>query len=87
MFDRDSSSVARSLIGIFAFRSNPVAWSTGSLRKNSKIHCCWGVNNRSILRNLLMKQTRIEHAPKGSLLTYITSADPLVNKVIVDLKS
>ena len=25
MFDRDSSSVVRSLIGIFAFRSNPVS--------------------------------------------------------------
>ena len=52
MFDQDSSSVVRSLIGLFAFRSNPVskvyphrsrnggilevAWSTGSLRKNSK---------------------------------------------------
>ena len=49
MFDRDSSSVVRSLIGLFAFRSNAVskvyqhrsrnggilevAWSTGSLRK------------------------------------------------------
>ena len=59
MFDRDSSSVVRSLIGLVAYRSNPVskvyqhsscnggiilevAWSTGSLRKNSKIHCCWG---------------------------------------------
>ena len=27
-----------------------------------------------------MEQTRIEHAPNGSLLTYITSADALVNK-------
>ena len=52
MFDRDSSSVVRSLIGLFALRSNPVskvyqhrsrnggileaAWSTGGLRKNSK---------------------------------------------------
>ena len=49
--DRDYSSVVRSLIGLFAFRSNPVskvyqhpsrnggilevAWSTGSLGKNS----------------------------------------------------
>ena len=56
MFDLDSSSVVRSLIGLFAFRSNPVskvyqhrsrnggflevAWSMGSLRKNSKRHCC-----------------------------------------------
>ena len=64
MFDYDSSSVVRSLIGLFAFRGNPVfkvyqdcsrndgilevAWSTGSLRKNSKRHCCWGVNTRSI---------------------------------------
>ena len=47
MLDQESSSVVRSLIGIFAFRSNPVskafqhlsrnggilevAWSTGSL--------------------------------------------------------
>ena len=60
MFDRDSSSVERSLVGLFAFRSNPVskvyeqrprnvgilevARSTGTLRKNSKRHCCWGVN-------------------------------------------
>ena len=52
MFTRDSSSVVRSLIGLFAFRSNPVskvyqhrsrnggilevAWSTWSLRKKSK---------------------------------------------------
>ena len=52
MFDRDSSSVVRSLLGLFAFRSNPVskvyqhrsrndgilevARSTGSLRKNRK---------------------------------------------------
>ena len=49
-FDRDSRSVVRSLIGLFAFRSNPVSkvyqhrscndgilevtWSKGSLRKN-----------------------------------------------------
>ena len=52
MFDRDSSSVVRSLIGLLALRNNPAskiyqhrsrndgiseaAWSTGSLRKNSK---------------------------------------------------
>ena len=52
MFDRDSRSVVRSLIGIFAFRSDPVSkvyqhrscndgilkvtWSTGSLRKYCK---------------------------------------------------
>ena len=52
MFDQDSRSVVRSLIGISAFRSNPVSkvyqhrsrndgilevtWSTGSLRKNLK---------------------------------------------------
>ena len=64
MFDQDSSSVVRSLIGLVAFRSNPVskvcqhrscnggmsevAWSTGSLRKNSKRHCCWRVNTQSI---------------------------------------
>ena len=64
MFDRDSSSVVRSLLGLFTFKSNPVskvyqhrsrnggilevAWSTGSLRKNSKGHCCWGVNTESI---------------------------------------
>ena len=49
-------SVVRSLIGLFAFRSNPVSkvyqhrsrndgilevtWSAGSLRKNCKRHCC-----------------------------------------------
>ena len=65
MFDRDSSSMVRSLIGLVAFRSNPVfkvyqhslcnggiilevAWLKGSLRKNRKRHCCWGVNTRSI---------------------------------------
>ena len=52
MFDRDSRSVVRSLIGLFAFRGNPVSkvyqhrsrndgllevtWSMGSLRKNCK---------------------------------------------------
>ena len=52
MFDQDSRSVVRSLVGLFAFRSNPVSkvyqnrsrndaileetWSTGSLRKNLK---------------------------------------------------
>ena len=52
MFDRDCRSVVRSLIGLFAFRSNPVSkvyqhrsrndgilevtWSAGSLRKNCK---------------------------------------------------
>ena len=51
MFDRDSRSVVRSLIGIFAFRSNPVSkvyqhrsrndgisevtWSTRSLRERT----------------------------------------------------
>ena len=60
MFERDSRSVVRSLIGLFAFRRNPVSkvyqhrsgndgilevtLSTGSLRKNCKRHCCWGVN-------------------------------------------
>ena len=63
MSDRDSSSVIRSLIGLFTFRSNlvskvyqhrsrnggimEVAWSTGSLRKISKRYCCWEVNTRS----------------------------------------
>ena len=28
-----------------------------------------------------MEQARIEQAPNGSLLTYITSADALVNKL------
>ena len=62
--NRDSRSVVRSLIGLFDFRSNPaskvyqhrsrndgileVTWSTGSLRKNCKRHCCWGVNTWSI---------------------------------------
>ena len=53
-----------------------VAGSTGSLRKNSKRHCCWGH-----FRNLLMEQARIEHAPNGSLLTYITIADAMVNYI------
>ena len=60
VFDRDSRSVVKSLIGFFAFRSNPVSkvyqhrsridgilevtWLTGSLRENCKRHCCWGVN-------------------------------------------
>ena len=60
MFDQDSRSVVKSLIGLFAFRSNPVSkvyqhrsrndgilevtWSKGSLRKNCKRHYCWGVN-------------------------------------------
>ena len=51
MFDRDSCSVVRSLIGLFAFRSNPVSkvyqhrpcnngilevtWSMGSLRERT----------------------------------------------------
>ena len=51
MFDRDSRSVVRSLIGLFAFRCNPVSkayqhrsrngvilevtWSTGSLRERT----------------------------------------------------
>ena len=59
-----SSSVVRSPIGLFPFRSNQmskvyqhrsrngrileVAWSTGSLRKSSNRHCCWGVNTQSI---------------------------------------
>ena len=93
MFDGDSSSVVRSLIGIFTFRSISVskvnqhrsrnggilevAWRTGSLRKYSEGHCCWGVNTR-----LLMDQARIEHAPNGSLLTYITIADAMVNYAI-----
>ena len=49
MFDRNSRSAVRSLIGLFAFRSNPVyqhrsrndgilevTWSTGCLRKTVK---------------------------------------------------
>ena len=92
---QDSRPVVWSLIGLFTFRSNPVykvyqhrsrdggisevAWSTGSLRKNSKRHCCWGVKHPIHFRNLLMEQARIEHAPSGSLLTYITTADAMVN--------
>ena len=84
--------MVRSLIGLFAFRSNPVSkvyqhrsrndgilevtWSKGGLRKNYKRHI-----HLIHFRNLLMEQARIEHAPNGSLLTYITSADAaLVNK-------
>ena len=96
-FDRDSRSVVRSLICLFAFRSNPVSkvyqhrsrndrilevtWSTGSLRKNCKRHCCLRVNH---FRNLLKEQARIEHAPNGSLLTYISSADAPVNDHFTD---
>ena len=92
---RDSRPVVWSLIGLFPFRSNPVykvyqhrsrnggilevAWSTGSLKKNSKRHCCCGVKQPIHFRNLLMEQARIEHAPNGSLLTYITTADAMVN--------
>ena len=63
MYDLDSRSVVRSLIGLFAFRRNPVSkvyqhrwrndgilevtWSTGSLRKNCKRQCYWGVNTWS----------------------------------------
>ena len=84
MFDWDSRSVVRSLIGLFAVSSNPVSkvyqhrsrndgilevtWSTGSLRKNCKRYCCW-----IHFRNLLMEQARIEHAPNGSLLTYMSA--------------
>ena len=32
-----------------------------------------------------MEKARIEHAPNGSLLTYITSADALVNNIQMDL--
>ena len=92
MFDRDSRSVVRSLIGLFGFRSNPVskvyqhrsrndgilavAWSTGSLRERTVKDTAVGEIH---FRNLVMEQARIEHAPNGSLLTYITSADALVN--------
>ena len=96
MFDRDSSSVVRSLIGLVAFRSNPVskvyqhsscnggiilevACSTGILRKNSKRHHA-GELTPNPFPNLLIEQARIEHAPNGSLLTYITIADAMVNK-------
>ena len=90
--------LVRSLIGLFALRSNlvskvyqhrsrnggilEVARSTGSLRKNSKRHDCWGVNTRSIYRNLLIEQARIEHAPIGSLLTYINIADAMVKYIL-----
>ena len=58
MFDRDYCSVLRSLIGLFAFRSNPVSkvyqhrsrndgisevtWSTGSLRERTVKHTAVG---------------------------------------------
>ena len=32
-----------------------------------------------------MEQARIEHAPNGSLLMYITSTDALVNNVAMDV--
>ena len=100
MFDRDSCSVVRSLIGLFAFRSNPVSkvyqhrsrndgilevtWSTGSLRERTVRDTAVGeLTPRIHFCNLLMEQARIEHAPNGSLLTYITSADALANHCIV----
>ena len=97
-----SSSVVRSLSGLFALRSNPVfkvyqhrsrnggileiALSTGSLRKNSKIHCCWGVNTRSICGQYFLNLIANGTGPNrtrahGSVLTYITIADAMVKKV------
>ena len=94
MFDQDSSLVVRSQIDLFAFRSNPVskvyqhrsrnggilevAWSTGSLRKNSKDTAA-GELTPDPFPQLQMEQALIEHALNGSLLTYITIADAMVN--------
>ena len=98
MFDRDSRSVVRSLIGLFTFRSNPVSkvyqhpsrndgilevtWSTGSLRERTVKDTAVGeLKHLTHFHNLLMEKARIEHAPNGSLLTYITSADALVKNL------
>ena len=77
MFDQDSSSVVRSLIGLFTFRSNPVskvyqhrnggilevAWSTGSLRKNTAA----GELTPDLFSELAngTGPNQIEHAPNG----------------------
>ena len=46
-----------------------VARSTGSLGKNSKRHCYWGVNTqfeaRFYFRHLLIEQARFEHVPSA----------------------
>ena len=88
MFDQDSSSVVRSLIGNFAFRSNPVSkamvelWKwlgrRGVLERTVK-YTAAGELTIDPFPNLLMEQARIEHAPNESLLTYITSVSALVN--------
>ena len=101
MFDRDSRSVVRYLIGLFAFRSNPVfkvyqhgsrndgilevTWSTGSLRERTVKDTAVGEITPDPFQQLVNGTGRIEHAPNGSLLTYITSADALVNKVTLHL--
>ena len=92
----ESSSVVRSLIGIFVFKSNPlskvyqhrsrnggilkVAWSTGSLRKNSKDTAAGELTHDPFpqLSNGTDPNRTRAH---GSLLTYITIADAMVNKV------
>ena len=83
--------MVKSLIGLFAFRSNlfskvyqhrsrnggilEVAWSTGSLRKNSKRHLCWGVNTRSISAICYWNMPESNTRPM-----YITIAEAMVNE-------
>ena len=67
-------TISTSLTGILE-----VTWSTGSLRERTVKYTAVGELTPDPFRNLLMEQARIEHAPNGSLLTYITSADALVN--------
>ena len=88
--------MVRSLIDLFAFRSNPVSkvyqhrsrnggilevtCLTGSLRERTVKDTIVGELTPDPFPQLANGTGRIEHAPNGSLLTYITSADALVNK-------
>ena len=97
MFDRDSSSVVRSLIGLFVFRSNPlskvyqhqshndeileVTWSTGSLRERTVNHTAVGELKPNPFSQLANGTGPNRTRAQWKLLTYITSADALVNKV------
>ena len=73
MFDWDSRSVVRSLIGLFAIRSNPVSKVYQHCSRNDGIlEVTWLTGS---LRERTVKDTVV-----GELLTYITSADALVNK-------
>ena len=80
MFDRDSSSAVSSLKGLFVLEAIgypkyfKVAWSTGSLRKNRKDTAAGALTPDPFPQ--LANRTG---APNGSLLTYITIADAMVN--------